>query len=312
MFAEDWPEPGRKRIREDEYEDVVIGGTLGFTEHRSKRLQSLPVRTSPNSKRWYTAGDPDVDMDIDLNQTATFTDPQHLDPGSFQPDVTANSLAGRMPTPIHCSFAAQIRGSIWGVPPGNTVRPSGLTPPYQPDNTGFGSISTKEDGFSNLTRPGPDKPVFRLDRPAALADWTMVQNRRLPSPISESGAEDVGSQRMNLDNSAHMTHGHSRPAGLQRASSAVELALSAREGSFVSVLSDSCASATAGPLDGMMEVEPPLGTQSPKKGHTRSRHTVNNWTLEPGMKKSFSIGYRADCEKCRMKVPGHFNHIIIS
>ncbi len=28
--------------------------------------------------------------------------------------------------------------------------------------------------------------------------------------------------------------------------------------------------------------------------------------------KSFSIGYRADCEKCRNRVPGHFNHIIVS
>jgi hypothetical protein len=30
------------------------------------------------------------------------------------------------------------------------------------------------------------------------------------------------------------------------------------------------------------------------------------------MKKSFSMGFRADCDKCRAKVPGHFNHIIIS
>jgi len=53
-------------------------------------------------------------------------------------------------------------------------------------------------------------------------------------------------------------------------------------------------------------------TPSPRRGHIRSRHTVNNWTWQPGMKKSFSIGYRADCEKCRLKVPGHFNHIIVS
>jgi hypothetical protein len=25
-------------------------------------------------------------------------------------------------------------------------------------------------------------------------------------------------------------------------------------------------------------------------------------------KRGFSMGYRADCEKCRMKVPGHYNH----
>ncbi|KAL1889696.1 hypothetical protein Cpir12675_005674 [Ceratocystis pirilliformis] len=47
------------------------------------------------------------------------------------------------------------------------------------------------------------------------------------------------------------------------------------------------------------------------KGHNRSRHTVNSWTWQPGMKRSFSIGYCSDCEKCQMKAPGHFNHIVI-
>jgi hypothetical protein len=70
-----------------------------------------------------------------------------------------------------------------------------------------------------------------------------------------------------------------------------------------------------------MEVEKPP-QQEPdkeaptKKGHQRSKHSLRNWTgLEiggpaHGMKRSFSMGYRADCEKCRMKVPGHFSHII--
>ena len=55
-----------------------------------------------------------------------------------------------------------------------------------------------------------------------------------------------------------------------------------------------------------------------KKGHTRSKHSLRNWTgfggdlggNTSGMRRSFSMGYRADCEKCRMKVPGHFSHII--
>ena len=55
-----------------------------------------------------------------------------------------------------------------------------------------------------------------------------------------------------------------------------------------------------------------------KKGHTRSKHSLRSWTgyggdiggNTSGMRRSFSMGYRADCEKCRMKVPGHFSHII--
>lgn len=31
-----------------------------------------------------------------------------------------------------------------------------------------------------------------------------------------------------------------------------------------------------------------------------------------GMKKGFSMGFRADCEKCRLRVPGHMNHFVSS
>ncbi|KAF2167287.1 hypothetical protein M409DRAFT_66288 [Zasmidium cellare ATCC 36951] len=30
----------------------------------------------------------------------------------------------------------------------------------------------------------------------------------------------------------------------------------------------------------------------------------------PGARRGFSVGFRADCEKCRMRVPGHMNHFI--
>lgn len=33
---------------------------------------------------------------------------------------------------------------------------------------------------------------------------------------------------------------------------------------------------------------------------------------EPMPRRGLSMGYRADCERCRMKVPGHFNHFIDS
>ena len=52
-----------------------------------------------------------------------------------------------------------------------------------------------------------------------------------------------------------------------------------------------------------------------KKGHTRSKHSLRSWTGigdmgGTGTKRTFSMGYRNDCEKCRNMVPGHFNHII--
>lgn len=167
-------------------------------------------------------------------------DAAQLSPGHSQPDpMQPGDIASRMPTPIHCSFTTQVRGNNWSGAAGGAMQPSGFAQP-----------------------PAQSSVPRSLDR-TAMADRNMVQNRRLPSPISESGGEELGSH-------------HNESSG-----------------------------------DHTMEVEAPAG-QTPKKGHTRSRHTLNSWTQVPGMKKSFSIGFRTDCEKCRQKVPGHFNHIIVS
>ncbi|KAK3316556.1 hypothetical protein B0H66DRAFT_297830 [Apodospora peruviana] len=422
MVDHEWPEARRKRGREDEYADVVAGGTLGFTEHRSKRLQSLPVRTSPTSKRWAeppnfppshptfaqpavvpprtitpgasdseeTAGaavqqhiwaaEPELvvpqqpspsgmvsdygygDMDMmdasseplsqELNQQqqqqhqwgGQQSDPQqqqqqqHLEPGPFQPDATAPTITGRMPTPIHCSFAQQVRGTNWSGAAGNVMQQHQQQEqghnqgPAMMDEGGLNAAAfsrrcligeSSNSQSSGGLMIGHDSVPRSLDGAAAtaqvMADWSMVQNRRLPSPISENGGEDSPlSPQMMLDSSfqqqhmghlGHLTHQHpllsalpTRPAGhnhVHDSPSPEQRNSPGREG--------------GGSENHAMDIESPATPSPGRKGHTRSRHTLSSWTsAQPGMKRSFSIGYRADCEKCRMKVPGHFNHIILS
>lgn len=54
----------------------------------------------------------------------------------------------------------------------------------------------------------------------------------------------------------------------------------------------------------------------PKMWHSRSRHNLRDWDGNepdesgPGVKKAFSMGYRSDCEKCRLKLPGHYSHVV--
>ena len=43
-----------------------------------------------------------------------------------------------------------------------------------------------------------------------------------------------------------------------------------------------------------------------QRSNTSRRAAVS----EQGAKVSFSMGYRADCEKCRTRVPGHYSHVI--
>ncbi|KAI1864343.1 uncharacterized protein JN550_008900 [Neoarthrinium moseri] len=342
----------RKRAREEEEEEEAAAmhasGITGFTEHRNKRLHSLPVRTSPNHKRSFpishlppstvTPADSDsedlhqppshfspwsdsspalshqqhdspnlpMDMDRDTDMMAGEGDGHHLQPGPAQPDhhPVAPSINGRIPTPIHATFAAQVRGSSWG-----TTNHQG---PHPTPNAGL--------PYPQAFPPPPESSVPRsLD---GGVEWSMVQNRRLPSPISESGGEEApASPGMILDSSSQ--------AVLQRPY-LPHLPHSTNPGTAihpnVEIITRNSGDADVGMMDTdpavqqqQQQQDPQSPTSAPatpsprgKFGHSRSKHTLNSWTLQPGMKKSFSIGYRADCEKCRMKIPGHFNHIIVS
>lgn len=251
---------------------------------------------APEMVDGYHTHDVDMDMDMDGADHMQAQNPHHLEAGSSQPDpVQPGSIASRMPTPIHCSFAAQVRGNNWGGAAGNVLQHSGFGPP-------------------------PDRSIPRSLDHNAITDWNLMRDRRLPSPISESGGEELGSPRMVLDTQI-------RQGMPPRAASAMDFSpartpsafntLSELTDEFTSLASSDSCHTTSSNSDGgitngnAMDIE--HATPSPKKGHTRSRHTLNSWTQNvPGMKKTFSIGYRADCEKCRQKVPGHFNHIIVS
>lgn len=255
---------------------------------------------APEMVDGYRTHDVDMDMDMDGADHSQAQDSHHLETGSSQPDaVQPGGIASRMPTPIHCSFAAQVRGNNWGGAAGSALQHNG---------NGFGAP--------------PDRSIPRSIDHNAMNDWNLMRDRRLPSPISESGGEDFGSPRMVLDTQL-------RQGMPPRAASAMDFSpartmsafstLSDSTGDFNSLApSDTCHTTSSASECGVanahanaMDIE--HAAPSPKKGHTRSRHTLNSWTQNvPGMKKTFSIGYRADCEKCRQKVPGHFNHIIVS
>ncbi|KAI3558950.1 hypothetical protein CPAR01_00327 [Colletotrichum paranaense] len=337
------PDLTRKRGRDDE--EDMHNGTLSFGEHRNKRLQCLPLRTSPtSSKRWstpviplnaapctLTPGDSDseeqprshfspwssspapmscqpspfgpTEPDRDMDMMDTMSPPpvpqQHI-----QSDQPA-SVNGRMPTPIQPNFASQFMNG------GSSARDWRGPGPAVSHRTGVVNMGHMHAGFGSDESRSIPRTMEGTD------DWHSIQNRRLPSPISEGE-----------DSASHLGSGSLSPPGM------------VLDNGFPSNLTARLEQSSLNGHDhhdmGMMDVEDhshmmsddpvtttidaaPLETTSApatpspgRKGHIRSRHTVNSWTWQPGMKKSFSIGYRADCEKCRLKVPGHFNHIVVS
>lgn len=334
------PDPARKRTRED-VEDAPQP-TASFGEHRNvrdfnlipyneintgqnllmfffpqKRLQCLPLRTSPGSSQlWphYTSVTPlgpgiveavprsqfdtysavermqsqqGESSEMDMMDMATNSEPQEPQKPTTEIDAL-RSQNSRMPTPIQPSFAAQVRGRRceWAGPG-----------PAVSNVNGVVNMGHQETGLANEPRV---PRVIPCD-----ADWQSIQNnRRLPSPISE--VEDVMS--LPLDGAADISVEGGVPEILQ-GSYVLPEDVEPHDMEHPNAMMD----VETSPASQFAELDTDPESPSPnRRGHMRSKHTINTWTWQPGMKRSFSIGYRADCEKCRLKVPGHFNHIIIS
>jgi len=343
MFAQQSSVTSRKRDRESDEED----GPSGFGLHRSKRhVTNLPIRQSPKSERGslfslqtyiippqgpnpfpntITPVDSDSeDMAASINKgiyvepkscfspwsspvtrnplnsqpppcpgiSATHTDdtpiddlemmdsdPNHLSPGIFHPDQPNSSISGRIPTPIHSQFSTHAR---WN--PANNTR----LPTYAEDGS-----SSMDHSKSYNTREDPR------------------QFRRLPSPISEG--ENSPSVALQGFGEMQMDMGEDSYSDNYAFSGSSDESKRGFSGSSQELRGES-------PPTQLPFKLPEILPSPPKKGHCRSKHSLRNWggvaldtntSVAAGVSVTkFSMGYRADCEKCRMKVPGHFSHII--
>ncbi|KAH6691920.1 hypothetical protein EV126DRAFT_444975 [Verticillium dahliae] len=275
MFAQPFHDPARKRLREEDPDAAV--GSCGFSEHRAG-LALFALVVIPNPGHELTRRGP---------------------------------RDGHGHGHSHSSFAPQLRGATgWSGP---------------------GPVIMQQNGLSNMghvhSTAFQDRTVPRTMQTGD--GWHSDVQRRIPSPISEVDSS-TASPGMCLESGASSGFPSQLTARLEQST------LSPR-GEDMGMMDVSPSFSTHAEAaaeyehmheheheheheegeDGMAPLTETISapaTPSPgrSRGHMRSHHTINTWTWQPGMKKSFSIGYRADCEKCRLKVPGHFNHIIVS
>lgn len=184
-----------------------------------------------------------------------------------------------------------------------TITQSGQGSPFSSQaSTQISDVAMYSDDYemsdSVHLSPGP----FHADPSVSIAG-------RIPTPIHSSFAPYIRSEKASLNQDAEFADDEAMVDRFRRGR---RLPSPISEGEMSpSVILESLS-------DMQMEVDhssQPEKETPTKKGHQRSKHSLRNWTgfggeNAPGMKKSFSMGYRADCEKCRMKVPGHFSHII--
>jgi len=168
-------------------------------------------------------------------------------------------------------------------------------------------------------------------------DWYNVQNRRLPSPLSDtddssaaSVSLDVCVPDMILDNGipSRRPMWETSNETYQRGDGSWAVIGSAspvsQRGTRAAWYSDlTLDTITIGHAcnheatsDTSMQQSWHDGQSSPhspsanRKGHARSRHTLGSPSTVPSISKTLSMGYRTDCDKCRDRVPGHYNHFL--
>ncbi|KAI9827859.1 MAG: hypothetical protein M1832_004348 [Thelocarpon impressellum] len=158
----------------------------------------------------------------------------------------------------------------------------------------------------SAARPGADD--MPLDEAAdPTTQYRHMARRRLPSPISE-GEDGTASP---LGGAGEMM-GRLGVGGAGGMGSIVGRLVEAdEEDEAMAVAGAVMATATATDLAVAAEPDdkPEEGAgDRQRRGRSRSRRADGKDRLEG--KPVLSMGYRADCEKCRARVPGHYSHVI--
>ncbi len=208
--------------------------------------------------------------------------------------------------------------------------PQSFFPPYSSPATTTQNIGSSHSPFvQGSDRLGSSQPIQMLDGPIFSDDFDMTDSvhpspggsfqndlppaisGRIPTPMHSSFAPSIQAERA----SRHSDNGDlaDDEAMVDRFRRGRRLPSPISEGE----MSPSVIVEGFGEMQ--MDVEGTGQQKTPtKKGHNRSKHSLRQWTGPSywehgdvsGMKRTFSMGYRSDCETCRLRVPGHFSHII--
>lgn len=220
----------------------------------------------------------DTAMDVDMVDSYPLQNGDNLSPWPVNPTAKGKGRSQPSPIPHHLvSQSLNISGGRAATPIHGhftlNMRPERMT-----------------ESNNNTNR------IYTPTKTAEEAEWW--RRRRLPSPISESG--DIVEEQLNepLAPAAHeeditdMSNWPDSPSSM-----AIDSDNSPAQ-TFLQVPEQSIDIPARLYDDHHMATVPePVATTTTKTGKG---------------KIGFAMGYRADCEKCQMKVPGHYSHIVRS
>lgn len=233
--------------------------------------------SEPGSPQVLSADEEDIDMMSEDSDSAAYSQPRARSPGYSS-------------SPLHTSWKSRHRSA------------NRIPTPMMPPRPKTSPIQT------HIRRRHPQETLGgeRLDVPSP------IDEDEVPTP--PSAAEAAGSQLELLTVSDVEMQGVERSDGVE---DLPQIAVSHSETAISQMPNASFAS---GPGSMMVRKQrqrsgalSAAGYGSPMRGASLdgSNMVTMSSTDDPnagGNKRGISMGYRPDCEKCRLKVPGHMNH----
>lgn len=289
MFANQFL--GRKRHWEEAEKCIQ-----GFGEHRTKR------QNSANSQQIL----PNLCLLNTQKSSYSVADQNRLSPCEISPK-TEDSMADFLQIRSERSIAQVSLQST-----GTLLQKSPITPLFDSKESSPGLYTTRDVGNSLLS--GTEiYDTMHFSPGLVYHNVSTTSCNRIPTPIYSSFTSF--SQKNFIHNSIKDVKSESIFKRFNRAT---------KLHSPISEENISPSIIVSGLNDMQMSVENSIQLNSGSKGENRnntlqSRPSFKRMTKYIGdnpnseeIKRSFSMGYRASCEKCKMKVPGHFSHIILS
>lgn len=300
------------------------------TEYHQFKPRPLPFRTSPTSQHGKGFSQSQKPRPTSLFSHLAFSTPNEDEQPSWPLQTPPRTRSSDKP--IFSDAFTTIQDSVdndtdmadspidvsapstsWTTP---QTSPDDYENPHIPRFAKAASVAPPSPRSSRTTiTPGRPKPArFELRSPTKP-----VTGQRLPTPTY--GHFPPLSSRRDLDDGADLSpRTCSKSVKLRRglpsllppspiSENEFESPTAAGMGDLLSRMQVNC-SPSAGNRKSTLAVSPPRGKVGRKMAVDHTMDVDQDHQGQKSGKTTIVMGYRADCEKCRNRIPGHFNHIV--
>ena len=274
------PIPATLTPAESSEDDDYFSSTRRTSQHKSLAYQA--------TQTMQVDYDPDLDSDLDMADSQPPESPVWTK-GDSSPTVSPTTCPTLRAPRLLPNERTRIPTPIYGYFPLLEPSAMAISAPFSRNATITTTFATQSNNPTSQNQP------FFLNR------------RSLPSPISEDEAMDspttmTGSMlhRLNMN---HHAFPKPSPASKEQISDSMDI----NEPTPASSPSEDAMAET--PMSFRHQTQNET-IRDARRGAVTNLNTLSQTHQQQHGKMTLSMGFRADCEKCRERVPGHWSHVL--